>query len=87
MKIVCPECDGKQQSRAIVCGKHQCTLEYIPCLTCKGRKWLYEDEYERYEQGKALYEDRKKRGMSLHAEAKRLGISMTKLSKRERGAQ
>lgn len=84
-RVVCPECQGRKQSFAHVCGGPTPGFQTVKCMLCDGLGWVSLKRVEWHAAGEAMREDRVKRGVTLRGEAKRLGISPSELSDREWG--
>jgi hypothetical protein len=78
----CPRCAGEGEYTLLI---HGHTRQVQLCSYCHGIGVISAEQWERWEQGRALRRDRIARKASLAEEAKRLGISAVELSNREWG--
>lgn len=83
MTVKCPDCNGEGVSRGFGCPGFR-PIE-IPCLMCKGKKEITEEQLQWIKDGEAMRLDRRARDMSVREEAKRLGIKASDLSLMEMG--
>jgi hypothetical protein len=81
--MICPNCKGKKQFTAILCGEGGCRSGVMQCHTCNGLGEVTEEHYKKILIGEFKRKDRISRGLSLREEAERLGITPYELSKLE----
>lgn len=88
-KILCPVCRGQGGTPAFIDGtrdgKRTGWVQVIPCLTCKGRKYITPQQAEKIRQGKELQQARREAMKTLHQMASELGLEDDVYLAMERG--
>lgn len=83
-EVTCPDCKGKGDSMAFVCGS-RCDFRAVQCSTCKGSGSVTPERVVFMKEAEVIRKDRMGRDLSIREEAKRLHVDFAEWSRIEGG--